>query len=103
MGNNPKPKYVPRGKTICPHVNLKCAKAVHKYLSYYTGVSDTKPTDDDCDIVESFAKNLSMDIKWEEERKNKREMRKKEAELARLMKEQKKDMDETGHGAEDDG
>lgn len=64
-------KYRPRGKSVCPHVNKTCADALSRFLEYELGVSEDAPTNDDCRIVTSFAKNLAYELKHYEVRREK--------------------------------
>lgn len=60
----------PHGKSVCPKVNLRCAKAIAKYLSYCVyGAVENSPTDEEEAMVRSFLKNINLEIIWEERRR----------------------------------
>jgi len=89
-------KYVPRGKSIAPHCNMACARALVSYLSYYLGLDESKPTECTSNTVESFLVNLSGNLKRVEDILSVREKRQKEGEIARMLREQAQDAKETG-------
>lgn len=79
MGDK-KGKYKPRGKSVCPHVNRRCAGALQKVLEYDLGITEEEPEVEDYRVVASFAKNLSFEIKYYDVKREKIEMNKAEIE-----------------------
>ena len=93
------------GKTVAPHVNLRCAERLAAVLGYACRKTEVQPSVVDFRNAEAFLKNLQLEISdakiAQERRKSVKKAPKPKDELQELIEKQKKDMKETGHGTVD--
>jgi hypothetical protein len=88
----------PKGKTVCPRVSIRCARALVRFLSVsikcHGELHDEAPLSDER-VVASFLHNLKKEVRWfDEESAHSRiaAAEKRDNELKRLIKEQSDDM-----------
>lgn len=93
---NSKSKTRPRGRNMSPRTNVKCGRAIVRFIDYYNGDSDTEPTEEQYADVQAFKKNMQERLNGEERRRRLQGERRREQELKKLVEEQAAEMEKEG-------